>query len=69
MNRVEYTYRRIFALGQFLIYYHCAVDIRNNGLGVHDVALELRNDDVCVGDDGLRVCDITADVRNDILGV
>lgn len=41
----------------------------NNGLGVRDIVLQLRNDNVGVGDDSVGVCDITVDVRNGYVGV
>ena len=69
MERVKYAYRQVFAVSRFLISYHGAVDVGNNCLGVSDIALQLRNDDMGVGNDGVRVCDITADIGHDGLGI
>jgi len=66
-NRVSGTDRSIFS--PFLTFHDGALDVRNNSLGGRNIVLKLRNDDVGVGNDGVRVCDIVADVGNDRLGV
>ena len=61
MIRAKYTYGQFFTVSPFLISYHGAVD-------VGDTTLQLRNDDLGVENDGVRVCYITADAGNDGLG-
>ena len=39
-----------------------AVDVGNDVLGVRDVALKFRNNDACIGNDSVGICDIVADV-------
>jgi len=48
--------------------HHSAIDIRNDGLSVRDIALKLRNDGMGIGNDSVGVHDIVADVGNDSLG-
>jgi len=45
------------------------MDVGNNGLGVGNTALKLRNYDMGVGNNSACVCDIVVDVGKDGLGI
>ena len=48
MNGVQVTYRLIFTISPFLVLHYGTMDLGNDGKGMFNAPVNVRNNDICV---------------------